>query len=197
MGPKIYTFDRCWQLASLPKDFKFSPQSTVNIINLYYYFALFFVKGIMSLSQFVFPQSPVRLGIPWIVKSFVSSGICLVLSVQFPFRCIVFFLIIFLPLCCQFPVDFMKSNLLTCWHLNFISCFGRTPIPRLCKYIYVFSSRILIFNLDLYLEFIFLFSSIRLSMVLSFIEVTFINACFSKEMMLMLLFYFQFYVIWS
>lgn len=98
----------------------------------------FFVKGIMSLSQFVFPQSPVRLGISWIVKSFVSSGICLVLSVQFPFRCIVFFLIIFLPLCCQFPVDFMKSNLLTCWHLNFISCFGRTPIPRLCKYIYVF-----------------------------------------------------------
>lgn len=61
---------------------------------LFWLFFFFFVKGTMSLSQFVFPQSLVKLGILWIVKSF-SSGIYLVLSVQFPFRCIAFFIIIF------------------------------------------------------------------------------------------------------
>lgn len=93
MGPKIYTFDCCWQLASLPKDFNSFHLSRILPIFIII-LTFFFVKGTMSLSQFVFPQSLVRLGILWIVKSF-SSGIYLVLSVQFPFRCIAFFIIIF------------------------------------------------------------------------------------------------------
>lgn len=90
-----------WQFSSLP---------TLRIITFYYHFAIFLVEGSVSLFKFVFPWSLLRLGILSFVKSFIASGICLVLSLHFSFRFIVFFLII-----CS---SSLVSNLCNFYHLQ-------------------------------------------------------------------------------